>query len=415
VDVTGKKETLAFFEQSNSMGDVIPLVNSFAGDINMKMFNRNIDNKLYVQQQQEPQAPGGLQFAGGAGMYGGGMMAMQGSQGFTTHLKVKDIIRGMVTGDLNNDGKTQVVTAADNKLMFYRVEGTMLVLEETLEYESYIRIIALDLADINGNGYPELFVSALTVHLDTIESFVVEYNGTTYTTLVEDESYYYRVVTTNEGNQVLLAQDKGKDPFDGRIHVMSPQGDAYTEEKRIRMPRGTSVLSLAKGPVRGENSEEYLTINRHNRLVAVNDAGGMEWESTNKYGKSNNFWLMPKSAAGGEGERDRMYMNPRVKFHALGEDETAKAFVVRNFEVGGGAFGRIKRFKEGYIEIMAWNGIAMAPVFQTMPVQGWISDFDVADIDGDGNYELIVSVVSRSKITILSSDKGSNIISYKLK
>ena len=39
VDVTGQKKTLAFFEQSNAMGDVIPLVNSFAGDINMKVFN----------------------------------------------------------------------------------------------------------------------------------------------------------------------------------------------------------------------------------------------------------------------------------------------------------------------------------------------------------------------------------------
>ena len=48
VDVKGTNKTLAFFEQSNSMGDVIPLVNTFAGDINTKVFNRNIDNKLYV-------------------------------------------------------------------------------------------------------------------------------------------------------------------------------------------------------------------------------------------------------------------------------------------------------------------------------------------------------------------------------
>ncbi|MCG8683992.1 MAG: hypothetical protein MI892_03900, partial [Desulfobacterales bacterium] len=330
VDVTGKKETLAFFEQSNSMGDVIPLVNSFAGDINMKMFNRNIDNKLYVQQQQEPQAPGGLQFAGGAGMYGGGMMAMQGSQGFTTHLQVKDIVRGMVTGDLNKDGKMQVVAAADNKLMFYRVEGTMLVLEETLEYESHIRILALDIADINGNGYPELYVSALTVHLDTLASFIVEYDGNSYATLVEDEALYYRVVTSKDGQPILLAQDKGEDPFDGRIHIMTARGgDVYTEEKRIRMPRGTSVLSMAKGPVRGADSEEYLTINRHYRLVATNDAGGMEWESTHKYGKTNNIWLMPKSG-GGDADRDRVYLNPRIKFYTLGEDETAKAIVIKN-------------------------------------------------------------------------------------
>ncbi len=63
VDVAGKKKTLAFFEQSNAMGDVIPLVNSFAGDINMKVFNRNIDNKMYARPQQPNPAFGGLQYA----------------------------------------------------------------------------------------------------------------------------------------------------------------------------------------------------------------------------------------------------------------------------------------------------------------------------------------------------------------
>ena len=99
----------------------------------------------------------------------------------------------------------------------------------------------------------------------------------------------------------------------------------------------------------------------------------------------------------------------------MGEDEKSKAFVVKNSEVGGGTFGRYKKFKEGRIDIMAWNGISMAPVFQTTPVQGWISDFDIADLDGDGEDELIVSAVTRTKLAILAKDKSSNIISYKLK
>ncbi len=53
VDVAGEKPALTFFEQSNNMGDVIPLVNTFAGDINRKVFNRSIDNDLYVQPAQE--------------------------------------------------------------------------------------------------------------------------------------------------------------------------------------------------------------------------------------------------------------------------------------------------------------------------------------------------------------------------
>ena len=112
--------------------------------------------------------------------------------------------------------------------------------------------------------------------------------------------------------------------------------------------------------------------------------------------------------------QDRAYFNPRVKFSPVGQDKKDKAFIVSNSEVGGGSLGRIKRFKEGRIEIMSWNGIALAPVFQTISFPGWISDFDIADIDNDGINELVISVVGRTKLAILSKDKTSNIISYKL-
>ncbi len=174
VDVTGQKKTLAFFEQSNAMGDVIPLVNSFAGDINMKVFNRNIDNKLYARPQEQNPTLGGLQSAGGAGLYGGGMMAMQASQGFTTHFKMDDVIRAMTTGDLNKDGRLQVVTATNSSLQIYHLEGTLLTEEIHLDYPSYLRIIGLDVADINGNGYPEIFVTAMTINRETLSSFVVD-------------------------------------------------------------------------------------------------------------------------------------------------------------------------------------------------------------------------------------------------
>jgi TolB-like protein len=416
VDIKGKKPTLSFFEQSNNMGDVIPLVNSFAGDINQKIFNRNISNELYAQPvPQTPVAPGGLQYAGGAGVAGGGIMAMQqgGRQGFATHLKFDGIITAMAAGDLTNDGKVQVVAATDSDLYIYRSEGTKLVQTEKLEFSSTNRIVSLDIADINKNGYPEIFVTSLTIHRDSLQSFVIEYNGTGFATLVDKDVCYYRVVDGGNGTKVLLKQDKGSGPFDGRIHTMMATGSAYKEEKRIRMPRNTSVLSLARGRVTSETVDEYVTINANNRLVVASDTGSVDWQSTEKYGKTGNFWLMPRNDTDASFQ-ERAYLNSRLKFRDIDSDGKQEVLVVRNFEIGGGAFGRYKRFKDGHIEMLAWNGISMAPVFQTSAVQGWISDFAIADMDGDGAEELILSVVTQSKRTIISKDQASNIISYKL-
>jgi TolB-like protein len=416
VDIKAKKPTLAFFEQSNNMGDVIPLVNSFAGDINQKIFNRNISNELYAQPvPQKPDAPGGLQYAGGGAVVGGGMMAMQqgGGQGFSTHLKFEGVIGAMAMGDVNKDGKSEVVTATDSDLYVYQLEGDRLVQIKKLEFSSTNRIVSLDIADINKNGYPEIFVTSLTIHRDGLQSFVLEYDGNQYVTTDDGEAGYYRVVKTPDNPAVLLRQDHGTSPFNGRIHDMMAQGNTYTEGKRIQVPRNTSVLSLARGPVTGADADEYVMINEHGRLVVANNNGRMDSESTERYGLTAHYWFMPRNDVDASFQ-ERLYLHPRIKFYDIGSDGKQEVLVVKNNEYGGGTLGRYKRFKDAHIEMLAWNGIAMAPVFQTAAVQGWISDYTIADMDGDGVDELIVSVVTQSKLSILSKPSASNIISYKL-
>jgi TolB-like protein len=413
VDITGDKPALTFFEQSNNMGDVIPLVNTFAGDINQKVFNRSIANDLYVQPADPgPQAPGGFQSAGGQG----GFINMQqsgGRGGFATHLSMDDVITAMAVGDLTDDGTLQVVAATDNTLMIHQMSDNHLVLEKQLEYSSNHRIVALDIADINGNGYPEIFVTSYTIHLDGLQSFVVEYNGSDYVTITDNQHYYYRVIDAPDGSQTLMGQRTGKSPFDGPVYIMQAEGSTYTRQKEVRLPRNTSVLSLAKGPVTNESADEYVMINRFGRLVVTDDGGSEQWESTAKYGGTPHAWLMQKNDPDGS-YRERVYIHPRVRFYDMTDEEALEILAVQNNTFGGEALGRYKRFKNGTIQVMAWNGIALAPLFKTHELQGWISDFAVADLNQDGRNELVVSVVTQTQLEILGKDKASSIISYEL-
>ncbi len=178
VDISRTKPTITFFKQSNNMGDVIPMINTFAGDINLKVFNRNIANELYARPQPEgPQAPGALQGADqGTRGYGGGFVNLQqsGQKGFQTHLKFKGQINAMAAGDLNDDGTIQIVTATDYQIYIHKLKGNKLVVEKKLDFGSTNRIIALDIADINNNGFPEIFVTSLNIHRQGVNSFVLE-------------------------------------------------------------------------------------------------------------------------------------------------------------------------------------------------------------------------------------------------
>ena len=416
VDISGKKSTLSFFEQSSSMGDVIPLVNSFAGDINQKVFNRSIANELYAKQApQAPDAPGSLQYAGGAAGSGGGFVNLQqtGQKGFSTHLKFEGVINAMATGDLDKDGVISVVVATDSNLLIHKMDGNRLVLEKKLEFASTNKIVALDIADINKNGYPEIFVTSLNTLRESLQSFVMEYNGSNYITLMDNEFYYFRVIDGPDDTKILLGQKQSRSPYEGSIYTMMASGNSFSIEKKIRMPRGTSILPLARGAIISEEKNEYVSINEHGRLTVVNDTGSIEWEGNQKFGGTAHYFLLPRQDTDGS-YREMSYLHPRVKFYDVDQDGKEEVIAVRNQEMGGGALGRYKRFTKGNLEILSWNGIALASVFKTQPSQGWISDFSIIDIDGDGVDDLVVSVVDKAKFAIGLGGKTSNIISYRL-
>ena len=179
------------------------------------------------------------------------------------------------------------------------------------------------------------------------------------------------------------------------------------------MPGSASVLSLAMGPVTSKDAKESVLINEHDHLNVLNEAGSIEWEGSGKFGGSGHYVLLPRNDIDASFQ-ERIYFNPRIQFYDIEDDGMLEVFVVKNEEVGGGTLGKYKRFTKGSLEILSWDGISLAPAFKTKSVQGWISDFVIADIDGDSIDELIVSVVGKSKLLINVADQTSNIISYKL-
>ena len=194
---------------------------------------------------------------------------------------------------------------------------------------------------------------------------------------------------------------------------MAPSGKSYIEQRKLQLPRSVSVLSLARGNLTSKNAKENVLINEHGRLTIAGDAGNVEWEGVSKFGSTALYFLLPLNDIDAS-QQERVYLNSRIEFYDVEDNGKAELFVVRNEELGGGALGRYKRFTKGNLEILSWNGISLAPVFTIRPVQGWISDFAIADFDGDKKDELIISIVGKTNLFFNTNKQLSNIISYEL-
>ena len=149
VDVSGKKQTLTFFNQSQGMDQVIPGINLFASDINEKEFGRVMETPRSVQAIGTPSAkaaqaqpdvrahPDKLLSGGFSGpetsvqqdtlnpafiATPGAQSGPEGRQVFWKSPNFKFLINGLAIGDVDGDGKVETVIVRPQSVDIYRME-----------------------------------------------------------------------------------------------------------------------------------------------------------------------------------------------------------------------------------------------------------------------------------------------------
>ena len=90
----------------------------------------------------------------------------------------KHLINGVALGDVDGDGQIETVTITPHELLIYRSEGGAFRKIAEIKESNNNNLIGVDAADINENGYAEIFVTSLNASLIAGELIcIVEYDG----------------------------------------------------------------------------------------------------------------------------------------------------------------------------------------------------------------------------------------------
>jgi hypothetical protein len=146
-------------------------------------------------------------------------------------------------------------------------------------------------------------------------------------------------------------------------------------------------------------------------LSFFNAAGNEVWKSTEKYGGSHIFFLM--ESEGGH-EENRQWLPLRILASDLDGNGTVEVISIKNRDVINRLVARQRKFNDGIVEGLSWDGGQMVTMWKSRKIQGQISDLSVGDFDNDGRAELVLSVITRQGL-IIGTDPSSSIVSYDLK
>jgi hypothetical protein len=201
----------------------------------------------------------------------------------------------------------------------------------------------------------------------------------------------------------------------GPIYQFIWEKKSFARGPKMDFPREAKIFGLTVADLRSQGTFDNVILEDSDRLSIVSADGKFSWRSRVLYGGTNNFYETKKKrdpAWGKEVGPDwRVYIPGRIIAKDLDGDGLKEVIVNKNHR-SSRLSDRIRNYEMGEIYSLVWQEGYLDTHWKTREINGYISDFQVRDVDNDGDEELVVAVVDLGSIT--DRKVTSNILFFKL-
>ena len=232
------------------------------------------------------------------GLYSGGLIEVDGSsivvssEGVRRNIDVSSAISSMSVGDIDGDGNTELVVLSAGKLLIFRAKEKSLKELGTTKLPTDLDVHAINVADLNSDGKMEIYLSA-TRNLN-VASLVMEWNGNDgFVTLKKNIPWYIRPIYHPAKGMILAGQKRGKaitEMIQKGVYQLKPINDNKVESlEKMDLPDSANVFSFVYADVDGDGSHEKVVLDRNQKLRVYDSANGLLWVSSDNYGGSKTY------------------------------------------------------------------------------------------------------------------------------
>lgn len=311
------------------------------------------------------------------------------TQGIWASPSVREELVSIEVADFDGDGQIEAALAYPHEIAIARLAGGSYQIIDTVDLGHTTRALRLDGADLDGDGRTELYLTA-AFGQDLASAVIVEKGGT-YQFVHRDLSWYFRAVALPGVGRTLLAQRSGTgtEDFVGPVFRVVPSGESLGEGQPLALPPKVNLFGFLPLADRASNRTLFARLSEYGYLQVLDAGGEKLWESSDKYGGSETYIerIDPmQNPASGDNTRN-LFLAQRLEVGSNGE-----ILVPANEGIRG--FARFRSYKDSRLVSFAWDGKDLREVWHTQKQKGYLADFRLADVDNDGEKEIVQALVS---------------------
>ena len=281
------------------------------------------------------------------------------------------------------------------------------------------KFLSVDVADINGNGRDEIFVTNSLG--DNLSSFVLEAvpGRKGLTPIWENVNRYFRVLRDFDDPPVLISQSPGFErPFKPGIQKMHPVSGGYSVESELSASvedyQDLTLYGLVQGRITPSKSKETIFLDNNYHLRVYSPGGRLLVSSSEYFGHDPRLIEV--------GLRDQVdgtfidHPNAPQPMHFKGklqliQHNAQKFLLVPKNHRTGSFLSKLVIVKNSSLVFLSITPEGLVKAYETKKQRGYLAAFQVADAATQGQKEVhVVHVADHGGF--LSEKKISTIYTY---
>ncbi len=308
----------------------------------------------------------------------------------------------MAAGDVTGRGRPHLLLADHLDVSLYDPTPEELVPAGKVPTKHGEYIVHVDTFDLNKNGRAEIDIDSHNPR--TANSFIAEFKDDAYPRIAENMPWLLHTYPSGDSPVLLGIKPGTYSPFAGTAFEFIWKDGAPLPAAEFPLPGGVSPFGSSRYDINDDARDEFVAFSRgilslSYSLHVMSNTGRILWKDARKIGGEPNSF--PRSIVG-DGAETAEPIPLRVYCGDINADGRADILVPSNTKESAGLLSGMASYNRGEMLCLHWDGTSLTQNWSSDIQDGYIADFLVTDIDGDGSQELIVLAVASAGLSTRS-------------